>query len=118
MSFFMHAVESKECRAIMKCSEVLEETFQSNSIIVYYLPKEGFITQKECKDECDGTLCASKNWVAEIRKKVSQNPSLFHKLVNHLSRFVIRHKGKTVSTLLQGEYEKQGNAKVCHVQVL
>ena len=93
------------------CSGPLETALKGDRDVVYYLNKEGFISD----DMCDQVLNPRSLWTADekagqlvtkIRDRVKLSAQEYHKLVGHLSQNM-RQYGSIVDTL-NTEYCKLG----------
>ena len=80
--------ESREYATLVKHSEELEIALSSDTNILHFLNKEGFITDSVYYEVCDPKSMMSPaekscKVVNAIRNKVKLNPQNYHKLLHH-----------------------------------
>ena len=102
--------DSKEYLSLRNCSGPLETALKGDRDVVYYLNKEGFISDDMCDDLLNHSALTpaqkAGQLVAKIRDRVKLSAQEYHKLVGHLSQNR-RQYGSIVDTL-NTEYSRLG----------
>ena len=102
--------DSIEYLSLRNCSGSLETALKGDRDVVYYLNKEGFISDDMCDDLLNHSALTpaqkAGQLVAKIRDRVKLSNQEFHKLVGHLSQNS-RQYGSIVDTL-NTEYSRLG----------
>ena len=112
--------DSKEYLSLRNCSGPLETALKGDRYVVYYLNKEGFVSDDMCDDLLNPRSLLTpaqkaEQLVAKIRDRVKWSAQEYHKLVGHLSQNR-RQYGSIVDTL-NTEYSRLGGTGRCLVLV-
>ena len=113
--------ESKECATLVKHIKELEIALSSDTDILHFLNKEGFIKDNvydEVRDPKSTMSPAEKSYkvVNAIRNKVKLNPQSYHKLLHHFRQD--RRSYGDIANILDNEFAGNESAPQMSVALL